>query len=137
MRHNDRDPSKQRVEEARVTVAKYLTGNHTDDDVRWEIPPLTALETATYYDGTPIAVSNDSGANVLLRSFTRTNGNPQHGALMSGAHVSGLEATIPLECGACGHDRARLDYSRHHNIAGSYGLTCERCEETIDSETWG
>lgn len=138
MRRNNREPSKERVQEARTIVAEYLLGENTEhDETRWQTPPLNVLETATYYEGTPIAVSNDSGATVLVRSFTRTNGNPQHGEMMSAAHVSGLEATLPLECGACGHDRVRLDYSRHHNIAGGHSLTCERCEEVIESEEWG
>lgn len=130
------------IEQARTTVADDLGGCNHDtracnhDTHNWEIPSVTALRTVQSESTTPLALTTSDGESVLLQKVSITSGRPKHGALMSGAHVSGVKATLPIEC-SCGHRRAILDYSRHHNIAGGYSVTCERCENTIESEEWG
>lgn len=129
-------PDTDDIDEARTDVADKLAGR-TDPDRDWAIPSIRTIKTALTGSETPIALTTSDGESVLLEHFDITKGRPKHGAMMSGSHISGIEATIPHQCGACGNRRAVLDYSRYHNIAGGYSLVCEQCEDVLDSDEWG
>lgn len=123
-------PGREAVMEARADAQEALRGT-------WKIPDVQTIRTLKESESAPHVLDTAEGRAVLLTSCSITSGRPRHGAMMSADHVGSLEAEIPRECPDCGHDRARLTMSRHHNIAGSHGVVCPRCDREHEAETWG
>ena len=128
-KHNG-GPVRKAVMEARADAQRALVGT-------WSIPDVQTLRTLKEAESAPHVLDTAEGRAVLLISVSIADGRPRHGAMMSADHVGSLEAEIPRECPDCGHDRARLTLSRHHNIAGCHAVVCTRCDHEHEAESWG
>lgn len=122
-RRREREP--RGVETAAESVADSLTSGEEPS-----VPGVRDVRALKRFASPPYHIGD-----VTVRSVTVTDGDPQHGALMSAAHVSGLKAQFPFECPECPAGRATFDYQRHHNIAGRESLTCD-CGYTHFDREW-
>ena len=99
-----------------------------------EVSNLSVGETPD--TSTARAINNQFGGSidvegVNVQSIEVTEGRPEHGALMSYAHVSRAEIVWEncVECWKddCNCRTRRLVYNRNHNISHSEEVMCDKC----------
>lgn len=70
----------------------------------------------------------------VLRKFDWREGDPQHGAMRSDAHISTLRIDYSRDCPECGRDVARYDYSAYGFEAVRYSIRCVDCGYVHEEE---
>lgn len=76
-------------------------------------------------------------AETTIHAVSVTEGDPQHGAKRSDAHVGLWDISGHTDkTMECGHRRARYKHRANHYISGSVLLSCEECDHDEINKVW-